>query len=145
MPPHPLPRHPTLPFTYRMSSDDALYFYKFSWTYLYSGNKTTSVKLQREITPKICRQEWDCLWFAHHLMMLYISAKFHENIKRISTFFLYNGYKTTIVKFILQKYIYKRHGLLQVIWCFMLLWSFMKIPSPVSICTADTQLLLSKF
>ena len=40
----------------------------------------TIVKVQREITTKLYRQE---LWFlcsACHLMMLYISKKFHENI-----------------------------------------------------------------
>ena len=38
------------------------------------------VKIQRGITTKLYRQE---LWFlcsACHLMMLYISMKFHENI-----------------------------------------------------------------
>ena len=45
----------------------------------YNGNETTIVKFQRRITPKIYKQE---LWFlsARHLMMFYISMKFHENI-----------------------------------------------------------------
>ena len=34
---------------------------------------------------------------SHHLMMLYISVKFHENI--LKAFFLYNGNETSIGKF----------------------------------------------
>ena len=40
----------------------------------------TIVKFQREITTKLYRQELWCLCSACHLMMLYFSMKFHENI-----------------------------------------------------------------
>ena len=57
-------------------------FMSISWmTFnLYSGDKTTIVKLQRRITPKINRQELHCLWSVHDLMMFYISVKFYKNI-----------------------------------------------------------------
>ena len=47
---------------------------------LYSRHKMTIVKFQRGITIKLYRKE---LWFlcsASHLMMLYISVTFHDNI-----------------------------------------------------------------
>ena len=65
-------------------SDDALYFYEASWKWLewFSSyrvdKKMTIVKFQRRITPKIYREELRFLWSAHHLMMLYISMKFHD-------------------------------------------------------------------
>ena len=40
----------------------------------------TIVKFQRGIIPKVYRQELRFLWSVRHLMMLYISMKFHENI-----------------------------------------------------------------
>ena len=40
----------------------------------------TIVKFQREITTILSRQELLFLCPARHLMMLYISMKFHENI-----------------------------------------------------------------
>ena len=53
---------------------------KISWKafYLYNSNKTTIVKFQRRITPKIYRQELRFLT-AYPLMMFYISMKFHES------------------------------------------------------------------
>ena len=63
------------------SSDDALYFCEVSWKYLeWFSHEITIVKFQREITPKIYRQELQFLSCAHQLIMLYISMKFHENI-----------------------------------------------------------------
>ena len=55
---------------------------KISWRVfkLYSGREMTTVKFQRGITTKLYRQE---LWFlrsACHLLMLYTSMKFYENI-----------------------------------------------------------------
>ena len=47
---------------------------------LYSGYEITIVKFQRGITPKMYRQVLLFLCSAHHLIMLYISMKFHENI-----------------------------------------------------------------
>ena len=38
------------------------------------------VKFQRKITTKLYRQELWFLCFACHLMMLYISMMFHDNI-----------------------------------------------------------------
>ena len=38
------------------------------------------MSLQREITPKMYRQELQFLCCAYCLMILYISMKFHENI-----------------------------------------------------------------
>ena len=38
------------------------------------------VKFQKGITPNAKREELWFLWSVHHLMMLYISIKFHENI-----------------------------------------------------------------
>ena len=40
----------------------------------------TTVEFQREITPKMYRQELLFLCSVCHLMVLYISMKFHENI-----------------------------------------------------------------
>ena len=40
----------------------------------------TTVKFQRGITTILYRQELLFLCSAHHLTMLYISMKFHENI-----------------------------------------------------------------
>ena len=40
----------------------------------------TIVKFQRRITTKLYRQELQFLSSACHLMMFYISMKFHENI-----------------------------------------------------------------
>ena len=90
-----------------MSSDDAFYFYEVSWKYLRRfSSYRADTKLQLSnfkgriswITPKIYRQEF---WFfssASHLLMLYISMKFHENI--LKRFFkLQSRYKITNVKF----------------------------------------------
>ena len=67
-----------------ISSDDALYFWKFMKIsfkpfYLCNGNETTIVKFQMWITPKIYRQELWSLSSARCLMLFYISMKFHEN------------------------------------------------------------------
>ena len=40
----------------------------------------TIIKIQREIIPKMYRQELQFLWSACRLIMLYISMKFHKNI-----------------------------------------------------------------
>ena len=40
----------------------------------------TTDKFQRGITSNMYRQELRFLWSAHHLMMLYISMKFHNTI-----------------------------------------------------------------
>ena len=40
----------------------------------------TIVKFQKIISTKQYRQELRFLWCACHLMMLYISTKFHKNI-----------------------------------------------------------------
>ena len=47
---------------------------------LQSGHKITTVKFKRGITPKMYRQELWFLWSTCHLMMVYISMKFHDTI-----------------------------------------------------------------
>ena len=70
-----------------MSSDDALYFSEVSWKYLERfSHEITIAEFQREITPKMYRQELRFLCCAHHLMMRYISIKFQENIVEKLTF-----------------------------------------------------------
>ena len=43
-------------------------------------SSTVFNKFQREITPKLYRQELQFLWSAPHLKILDLSMKFHENI-----------------------------------------------------------------
>ena len=66
------------------SSDYALYFYEVSLKCLkrfssYRADKKLPVKFQKGITPKLYGQEFQFLFSAFHLMMLYIRMKFREN------------------------------------------------------------------
>ena len=58
------------------------YFHKHIWNgfELIQGNQNYYCQTSKGNDSKIYRQELHYFWSAHHLMMLYISVKFHENV-----------------------------------------------------------------
>ena len=115
---------------------------------LYGENRTTTVKLQRRITPKINRQELH-LWAAHHLIKLYISVKFHENI--LKGFLLIQRQQNYNCQISKENNSKNRQELrfLSSACRLMMIYISMKVswkyPDRFSIYRPDTQLLLSKF
>ena len=62
--------------------------------------ETAMFNVQRAITPKVAKPELQFMCSAHHLLMLYICVKLHENIS--------NGFQLTE-----QKRVHGRNGYVQ--------------------------------